>query len=160
MKESFRQPGAIIHTLKCLYLLNTEVNNVIRTYVLVIANDFAIIITVVCNVILIRLHREIPKLGTGSILIASLGGALYILASYVKFGTINKKSISCIKSWYKNGSLDKLDRNFTDKYIKSCRPLRMEFGSFGYYKKPASIRVLGILIMYTSKALIITKSYF
>ena len=160
MKKTFKQPGTIIHTFRCLQLLTTEVNKVVRTYVLVVANNIARSITVVCNIIVIRLHHEIPIPGAVAVLIAASGGALYILGSYIKLGTINKKSASCIKSWYKNGTLDKFDRDFMNKYIKSCRPLRIESGSFGYYRKPASIRVLGMLIMYTSKALIITKGYF
>ena len=160
MKEIFKKSETVIHTFKCLQLLTTELNNVVRTYVLVIANNIAIIITVVCNVIFIRLHLEIPKLGAVTVLLISIAGSMYVVESYIKLGTINKKSASCIRSWYRNGRLDPFERDNTDKYIKSCRPLRMEFGSFGYYKKPASIRALGILIMYTSKALVITKGYF
>jgi hypothetical protein len=80
--------------------------------------------------------------------------------TYIKLGDINEKSKKLITSWKKDtkSSVSALERKIANKFIKSLRLLKIELGSFGYYQKPASLRIVGKLVFYTTKSLMMTKN--
>ncbi len=160
MISSFKQPTTVIYTLRSLQILNIQLNEVVRNYIFVVTNSIAILIVVICNIIFVRFYGRLPFIVILSIVVLAWGGIAYLILSYATLGTVNKRSESLIRSWKHNLNLRKVKRDILVKHLESCRPLRMEYGPFGYYKKPATIKVIGILIAYTSKSLIITGKYF
>ena len=76
---------------------------------------------------------------------------------YFKMGEVNEMSKALINSWRKSPmpSFSPADKSLFQKYIKSCRPLRLDVGAFGYYNRPLSIRIVGKVVVYAVKFLII-----
>jgi len=83
---------------------------------------------------------------------------LQLFQSYFRLGEINAKSAKLIKGWGKDLKWKRSDRVLMSKYVRSCRPLRVELGSFGCYRKPNSIIIIGKLIVYTARVLLMTKT--
>jgi hypothetical protein len=138
-------------------------NSITSDYLLMSFGNIMIAMAVLSNFIIIRHHDILPLHTLLSFLICSTTGNIYMLASYLKLGEINKLSKALISSTRRavNGGSRKLaleDRRTFIKFLKSCNLyLRIYMSSFGYYRKATSIRIIGKIIGYTVRVLIITK---
>ena len=132
-----------------------------RKFLLICLNNILTTVTVLSNFLLIRHHDQIPRAGLPMLLIVSTGSTSFLLITYKKFGEINERSKSCTSSWKRNTKYLNLDEKIlVSTYVRSFRPFRMELGSFGFYQKPNTIRIVGKLFFYTSKFLLMTIDLF
>jgi hypothetical protein len=95
----------------------------------------------------------------------SIGGtsAAYLVISYIKLGELNQNAKLFVNSWRQGGKAGIVapnERKLMKKYIRSCRLLGIELGSFGHYQKPTSIRIVGKLVIYTVKFLMMASKLF
>ena len=154
-----RQPGHAVHAYKCFQILINDLNDVIRDYFMMFVNDLSITLAVICNFMLIRFH---DKLNSEVILISivfSIITTAFLFISYIQFGEINEMSKSFVNSWKRNNRHIECvrERKLMKKYIKACPLLKVELGSFTWYKKPTSIRIIGKLVTYTVKFTMLMK---
>jgi hypothetical protein len=158
LTEKLPSHKSLIMTYRSLQLLTNHFNSLTRDYILVSINDFQTVLAVICNFVLIQLHDRVPLEGLFTISMLSFTATMYLLLSYIHLGTINEASKNLIRSW-KNTCRNRKS-TLMSKYVKSFRSIRIELGSFGYYRKPTSIQIVGKLIFYTSKFIMVTKRYF
>jgi len=113
-----------------------------------------------CNFIVIRLHGS-AGLGLPLFLImlsGSSAGLTFLSFTHIKFGEIYESSKKFIGTWNRNsGEMLENDRRLFKKYLGSYEPSRINLGPFGFYHKSNTFNILGKVILYTSKLLLMTK---
>ena len=154
--DIIRQPGNLANTYRSLQLLTNGFNSIMSDYFLIFLNNLQKSLSVICNVVIIQLHDKLSIATTLTLMSFSWTANVYLIINYVKLGGINEMSKNMTASWKRNSMKSKI----VFAYIRSFKLLKIELGSFGFYRKPASIKILGSLIYYTTKALMVTKSYF
>jgi hypothetical protein len=82
---------------------------------------------------------------------------VYLVLSHSKLGESCDASRRFITSWKGKGDLAELDRVILGKYLRSCRPLRYNIGSFDFYQKSGTTRVVGKIVFFTTKLLIMYR---
>jgi len=124
-------------------------------------NNIFLCYTVSCSFILIKLHSSMSfECLTISVLVL-LPSVLTLVITYIMFGDINQSAKRFLLSWKrKSGVLSRDVKTEITKFIRSSKPLRIELGNFGYYQKPASIRIIGKIVYYTVKYLLVMNSRF
>jgi len=155
-KDTLRTPDEFLHTYHQAQILLVDYNSITQAFFQVFINDVVLISSVLCNFVLIRFHHHLTPMSSLVLLTAAAAGVTFLLLSHLKFGEINEFSSQALGSWQRNlglGCQQLLRRRFT-----ACRDLRVQMGIFGYYTKPASIKILGKLVYYTTKFLILTKA--
>ena len=109
------------------------------------------------QILIIKLHDKVepaPILAGGVI---SAGSLLFLILQYFTFGQVNEYSKKCIGSWDR---IDETiygfhDRRLIKRYVRSLSLLRVELGDFGYYRKGNSLRIVGKIVYYTTKGLLL-----
>ncbi len=126
---------------------------------LLFLNNFDILLSVLCNYTVIRMRGIFPLNNTVAISLVGAGAVLYLVVIYIKFGEVNASSQKLIGSWKRSPKLvNGEERELVSKYFNSLPTLKIRLGTFGYFRKPASILIIGKLVFYTTKFLIIAKS--
>jgi len=143
---------------RCLQILTSECNAIISDYVLLVIGNLLIFIAVVSNIMLIKCHTKLGFDILFLFIIISIGANLYILILYLTLGEVNSVSKKLILRRIRNTAKDSRQDIILKKFLKSCKKfLGIHLNSFGYYQKPTSIRIIGKIIMYTVKFLMMTK---
>jgi hypothetical protein len=100
----------------------------------------------------------LPDVVLVALVLGGFASFTFFQITYRKFGQINERSIRLIDSLKSNlRTFNPEDRKLVAKYLISYRPLRIELGSIGHYRKTNMLRVFGRIIFYTSKLLVATK---
>ena len=146
-------------TYRCLQVFELSWNNIFRDYFILVIHNVGILLIVFSNYSLIRFKENEPNLIILALLIISLYCTTYIILANITFGRYNEVSKGFIGSWRRKIDMSYYDRRAALKYIKSCRLLKIESGSFGYFKIAATPNAIGKLIFYTVKLLMLTKEY-
>jgi len=159
-KNSFRTPATVIQTYRTFQILLNDFNDATMEFFQIVLNN-TVIGTIVLNVcVLVRFHSRL-ELGSSLLFsICSACGISFILLTYIQFGDINIRSGRVLSSWKRwDGYESSGDRNLMMAYMVSSQALKIHLGGFGYYKKPNTIRIIGKLIYYTAKFLLMTKNF-
>jgi hypothetical protein len=122
-------------------------------------NDLCITIAVTSNFALIRFHDHLPlEIVAVDTLLSSLASG-FLLVTYIKFGEVNELAKGLLNSWKRSSGNISMpsEKKLMKKYVKSCSLLKLELGSFGHYKRPTSIRIVGKLVIYTVKFTMMMK---
>jgi len=144
-----------------LQLLMVDFNGITRDYFWMTLNNMFMCYTVSSSFILIKLHSHMNFEGLVISFLCGAPATVGLIIHYVIFGDINQLSKRFLLSWkIKAGTLPPGDKITLLKFIRSCRPLQMDLGNFGYFKKPASIRIIGKLVYYTVKYLLLMNQRF
>jgi len=141
-------------------------NEIMRDLVLGIFNDCCILGVVSCVYLLVRFHEQLNYSAIVTAWLAVLTTVALLVVTYTKFGYIQQLSENFVSASGKRlvTASASTDGNNKDelllqrKYIKSCRPIRVE-GTFSVYNKLDGIKVVSKLIVYSSKFLIMTKTF-
>ena len=159
--KDLKTPQAFLYTYKSLQLLLTRINLITRRYFLLFFNNSMTSLSVGGQVIYITLRQHFTLEIRFGILIFIVASTMYMIITYYTLGLLHELSKNVISSWRKNSVLEMkpLDRILVQKYAKSFKPLRMELGDFGYYRKTTSIRIIGKLIYYTARGLMILQKF-
>jgi hypothetical protein len=127
-------------------------------------NLMLIVLIVTYNLVLIKFHESLhfPEVVSICFLAASVTTALGV--NYIKLGEINETSKKLTQAWKRNpeilGAAGSFQKKVASRFVRSLQILRIELGPFGYYRKPASIRIIGKLVFYTARGLLVTKNRF
>jgi hypothetical protein len=156
--KSLREPQNVLHSYRCLQVLDAELNSLTRHYFFLV-NHIVIILAVLCCSSVVRYHGQSSELVSLILPLIAAFASAYFLASYIKLGKYNEASRVLVCSWKKNTTLSPTDQKFMIKYMNSCRLLRTDYSEFGYFKKSGSIGIIGKLVFYTTKVLMMTKRY-
>jgi len=125
-----------------------------------IANNVFMVLNVSTSYSLIRMHAQIDPTLILGLLIGGIDTAGFLILSYMKLGEVNQRSREFLASWQRKSGYLKPDLKLRmKKLIRSSRPLRVELNQFGYYNKPASIRIVGKLVTYVVKFLMLTYRF-
>ena len=154
-----RRPADFLHTYKGLQLLLNELTSVVRPYLLMILNNMALTLVVGGQIILIKFHSMVTMESILCILILVLVGSGYLIITYFKFGEIHEFSLKCIGSWERNdGYMNQpQDRLLLRRYVRSLRLCKVDLGNFGCYRKANSLRIIGKVIYYTTKSIMLIQ---
>ena len=159
-KDLLRRPSNAMHTYRCLQVLELSVNCLIRTYFFFVVNNSVVTIVVVSIFTLVRLSKHESIVSISILSILSVFCTVYLIIVHIIFGQFNEVSKVFVGSWKRNTSLNYYDRKAVLKYIRSCRLLRIEIGTFGHFKKATCLHIVGKLIFYTVKLLMVTSQHF
>lgn len=95
-------------------------------------------------------------------LVVSFSSSLALIIIYIKMGEINEMSKRLLDSWLRYPGTTHLvpklgnrDLLLLKKSVKSCPLLHLDVGQFGYYTRPVGVRMLGKLVTYNAKFIII-----
>ena len=155
-----RSSPVVLHTYRSLQIVFKDFNQVNMRFLQIVLNSSIITITVLCIFVFVRFH-DILGLGACMVFLSGIvGGLTFILLTYLKFGAINFTSMSVLCSWRRFQEYPSSgDRELMLSYIHSLAALRLHLGSFGYYKKANSLPMIGKLVYYTAKFLLMTKEF-
>jgi hypothetical protein len=122
-------------------------------------NNVATILSVGGQIAIILLHHRFELESILYASIASTCATAYLIITYFKLGEINESSKKCIGSWKRNSGwklgLGENDKKLLNKYVQSLQPCKIELGDFGFYQKQGSLRIIGKLVYYTTKGLML-----
>ena len=125
-----------------------------------VVNNLSIIFAVSMSFLLIKLRSKLFLQAALAISMADINATVFLVLSYLKLGEANQRSKEFLGSWKrKAGYLHPATKIQMKKFLKSSPPLRVDLGEFGYYSKPASIRIVGKLVTYTVKFLMLTSKF-
>ncbi len=157
--HELRIPHHFLHSYKSLQLVILEFNSFTRTYLLLYFNNVATILSVGGQIAIILLHHRFELESILYASIASTCATAYLIITYFKLGEINESSKKCIGSWKRNSGwklgLGENDKKLLNKYVQSLQPCKIELGDFGFYQKQGSLRIIGKLVYYTTKGLML-----
>jgi len=123
-------------------------------------NNVAISYIIVVALVLIRMHDSIHPVLMLGMIIAGFDAFAFLVLSYKKLGEVNQRSVEFHNSWKrKAGSLDPGMRKRMTRFLRASRPLGIELGEFGRYNRQGSIRVIGKIITYVVKCLMLTNNF-
>jgi len=155
-----RLPTIFIREHRALETLLNRFNFIGGPYILIIMNNAALTVTVGGQIVVIVFKTQ---LGLVSMLLISLVAFLaagFLIISYFEFGQLNENSKACINSWKQNVRLcQRDDMQVLIRQIRSLRVCRIQLGSFGYYKKANSMRVILRIFYYTVKGLMVMTKF-
>jgi len=156
--EAVRSPATAVHLVRCINLLTIQFNELTQK-TLFFVNYIIITCTVLSNFVLIRYHSSMGLPVLIITLGGSGGGAAFTFFSHIKFGEVHEASKKFIASSKRNfGEFPKPDRQLLQKYSATHRALKVKLSSTGYYHKPNTLRVLGKIVLYTTKFLLVTRN--
>jgi len=107
---------------------------------------------------MIKFHARLELQTLIVFLMGTITTNVYIIVVYAVLGEINAASKKLIIS-----TLRKSERNTREdiafiKFLKSSKQyLGVHLSSFGVYTKPGSLKIIGKIIIYTVKSLMMTK---
>jgi hypothetical protein len=119
------------------------------------------VLSVSGQIAMILLHQSIEPEGGSCIIIVSVCSTVFLMVTYFKMGQINEYSKNCIESWKRIcGKLLRGDDNkLFRKYLSSLQPCKIELGEFGFYRKHGSLRIIGKLLYYTTKGIMLLGKF-
>jgi len=156
--DTLRLPRNFIKEYRSLEILMNRFNIIAGPYILMLVNNVSLTLSVGGQIMIIMFHVE---LGLGALMLTCLVSFLatvFLVITYFKFGEINENSKQCISSWKRNLRFSNHNLHDTKLVVRQIRSLgvcRIELGSFGYYKKSNNIRIIGKIIYYTVKGLML-----
>jgi len=154
-----------LRTYRGLYVSLILVNEITRDYVLIALNNIIISVNVTCLTLYMGYHAQLDFETLITTALITLVTLIYLVLTYSKFGEINDSSMKLIRRIQRNVKTVKGNANDKRKNVlrlesKCMLPLRIDLGSFGYYKKPNSLRIIPKLMYYASKGIMISKKIF
>jgi hypothetical protein len=156
--DSLRRPAAALHTYRCLKVLEISANAIVRDTFFTVINNSTVALMVLCNFCLVRFSNRSPAVVLGVLISISSFGTVGIVLLHIILGSFNDASIGFINSWKRKRDIRYSERKFLLRLMRSCRPLRLEIGYFGHFKKSTSFLIVGKLVFYTTKLLMLTKT--
>ena len=159
-KDILRNPRTAIQVHQNLQLLLLNFNGVFRDCIFLVANNVNIGFSVSSALTLIKFHDQLDLTILLGLLMVWINSSGFLIISYMKLGEVNQRSKQFHDAWKrKAGYLEPSMKIVMKKFIRSSRPLRIELGDFGYYNKSGGIRILGKLVTYTVKFLMLTNKF-
>jgi hypothetical protein len=115
------------------------------------------------SIFLILFHNKLKVENISYIATLSALGSAYLVIFYFKMGELNETSKQALGSWKRNGGLRLLtlpqDKKLLRRYLSSLQHLKFELRGFGYFRKATSLRIIGKLIFYTTKSLMLLQKF-
>jgi len=157
--DNLRLPSNFLTEYKLLQLLNYAMNRIVGPYVLMVINNISLVLSVGGQIVLIQLHGHVELETISCTSVLALAGTGFLIISYFKLGEVNEYSKKCIASWKRNAGwyLTASDKLLVTRYIRSLTVCKIELGGMGYYKKANSLRIIGKIIYYTTKGLMLIQ---
>lgn len=146
-----------MNAARCLQIMTTSANLIMRDWILTIITNMLMTYTVFCVVGTIKVHHIVPFLPLTALLLDALVGAGALILLYMELGEYHEASKKFLGSWKRCTKTVGKDRKILGKYLRSCRILRFEMGSMGYFQKASSKRIIAKIIFYVNKVLMLTK---
>jgi len=158
--NKLRRPIRAIKVHRNLQLLFIDFNEVVGDYLLMVVNNMSMAFIVFISFGLIRMHSHIQPTFFVALFLSGFDVFAFLVLSYTKLGDINQRSKEYHGSWKgAAGYLKPPMRTRMEKFIRSSRPLRIQFSEFGYYSKPASGRIVGKVLTYVVRFLMLTSKF-
>jgi len=159
--NQLRKPSKLLHVYKSLQVLNKEFNSLTRPYLLMAINNAMLVVSVGGQVVAIQLHDKLNLETLTCILTLSLGAAGYLILLYFKLGQVHETSRKCLESWKKNAGLhlEHRDKLLALCYVRSLSTCKIELGSFGYFRKANSLKIIEKLIYFTVKGVVLLQKF-
>lgn len=157
-RNKFRTPASVIHAMRCLQILTNGSNQMMRDYPLTGALNMAIGFSVGSSAGIIRTWKVLPNLVLSVLILSTFCAISCVKLVYWEFGNFHSCSQKLLKSWKHYCGLRIKDKSLLNKYLKSCRVLRVELSSFGYFRKGNGTRIIGKLVYYVNKILMLTEN--
>jgi len=123
-------------------------------------NNTVIGMVVLSFCVLVRFHSELELVSSLGFYLGTTCGIAFVLLTYIQFGEINISSVEVLNSWKRwDKYVSRRDRELMLAYLRSCQALKIYLGGFGFYKKPNTVRIVGKLVYYIAKFLLMTKNF-
>lgn len=130
-----------------------------QDFLQVYLNNVTMICSVLCTFALIHFHQFLTYTACSVVFMGLLSSYSYLIVSQFRFGELNELSLRVLRSWRRNGKETDENSPLMTKYLNGTLDLRIKMGIFVFYRKPTSIKIIGKLVYYTTKFLILTKSF-
>lgn len=143
-----------------MQIFATSVNRIVGV-ILTIINDLIVVSMILCNFVMVRFHHRLNWLSFSLFFTVAVATLIYLVLSHIKLGEVNSLSVKMIKSLKrKEAGMSPSERKLMRKYTKSFKPLQVRLGVFGYFRKPNTLVVVGKLVKYTLKFILMTNPLF
>jgi len=156
----------LVFAISCYRQLQIDVllmNEITGGYLLIVLTNSLTLISTASLTLYIGYHHQLDIQTLLTTALAMLLSLLCLVLLYYKFGDFNessKKFSSMLQRNIKHGILRAEDKTLLTKYAYSLHPLKMDLGSFGYFKKPNSLRILTKILAYSVKGVMISKKIY
>jgi len=154
-KQEMRKPGEVVLIYRSFQVLLHDFNAIARSFLQTFLNNGCPILVVVLAFAGIKFYRALVAAQLCILVVGTIGTSTFLILSYLKLGGINDKSKKVLGTWkrWQGGQ----DRKLMLMYIRASAELKVELNSFGFYQKQNTIRIVGKLIYYTGKLLVMAK---
>jgi len=115
------------------------------------------VLSVTSSFIILRYHVTLSPTALLGVFTMGVISTAYLVLGQIKFGEVYSSSRKFRETWIRNHDIPRHDRILLRKYLKGCRPLRYKTASFGFHQKSNLMRVIGRIVFYTTKLLILTR---
>ena len=161
---AFRTPRTFLRIYMPLEILLINWNQITRPYLLMFINSLMTILSVSGQIALIQFHDRLEPENMAYAFSLSLAATAYLILTYFKLGDLNKQSKKAVAVWKRkariNDSLLHSKQNqLILRHMQSLGLLQIQLGDFGHYKREYSLRIIGKLIFYTSKGIMVLKKF-
>lgn len=157
IRSRLKNPSQILHLLRCLQILNNSCCNLVQD-VLYFSENNALIAIVMQAFVLIRFHKYIVFPMRLSFGLGLCTCTAYLICTYEVSGSYYESSLALIKS-LNNFDGNEQDRKLLKVYCKAFQPLKLKIGPFGYFNKRRKIAIIGKIVYYTAKLLMVTRRH-
>jgi len=156
--ESLRTPHAFIQTYRSIQLLILEFNALLSDYPLLICNNLMTSLAVFSITVMIKFHTWLELQVLIIFTMGTITTNIYILALYAMFGEINAVSKKLILVSFRTSRKHTKEDLVFKKFLASCKQyLGVHLSVFGVYTKPTSFRIIGKIIVYVVRLLMMTE---
>lgn len=146
----------ILFYYKQLQLCLMLFNEIISPYFLVLVSNGLTGLSVMALIFVIGYHQHAEIIALLTISIAMIMATLTLILIQDESGKLNDASLNYLKMSKRKVALSKLSKQnkvLLLSYTKSLQPLKIQYGSFGYNKKPNSPRIITRIIYYSVKGI-------
>jgi len=160
--KHLRQMIATVYVYKCLQLSLILLNGIARN-LLVYMTYSTVAILVTSLILFIGYQDQLNFFTRILIFFVTLVNTVSLKLVYDQLGDFNaisKKYVGQLRRSVHDVRFGNADKVLLGKYAQSLLPLRIELGSFGYFKKPNSLRAITMLLYYTMKGIMISRKIF
>ena len=156
--DKLREPAHALSMYRSLQIIVRLTNQLLAAGGVEWVHTAFIILAIISNVIIIRLHRVLSFLTILIFMDILIIVILFLALSHIMLGKVTKCSTGFVESWKRNReNMAGADRALRMKYIKSCRVLTFNISSYGSFQKLGALRQLGRVVGYTVKMLVTFK---
>lgn len=158
--DNFHSFMPLLFTYKQFKLCNILYNEVLRPYFFVVISCMLTGLSVVSFTLAVGFHKHLDNFTLLTAYIILIAATLEQIFTYLVCGNVNDATVKFTKTLMRKAAMSEMTKEnkvLLCSYARSLQPVRIEYSSFGYYKKQNTFRVIPRVLYYSAKGILTIK---